>query len=170
LDELLQAKPCRRFVFDNQHALGDGSGFPSLNRDIARSSGGQLSTSTMSFLHSGRRARPMQALRLNRSRPQPNGELFARRALEALMRQLPIWIMTAGVVVTACDRAGATSNANIPAAITAAAPVADRPSPAAAAVGTTTPVAPVREVTLPAGTRLTIVLDTGVGSDTSRVE
>jgi len=86
------------------------------------------------------------------------------------MRQLPIWIMTAGVVVTACDRAGATSNANIPAAITAAAPVADRPSPAAAAVGTTTPVAPVREVTLPAGTRLTIVLDTGVGSDTSRVE
>jgi len=84
------------------------------------------------------------------------------------MRQLLTWMLTIGVGVSACSRAGAASNASGPVATSAAAPAADTPSPAAA-MGTA-PVPAVREVTLPAGTRLTVVLDTGVGSDTSHAE
>ena len=86
------------------------------------------------------------------------------------MRQLTIWMLAVGVALSACDRAGAASNANMPSATAAAAPAAETPSPAVATAGRTAPVAAVHEVTLPAGTRLTVVLDTGVGSDTSRVE
>jgi len=86
------------------------------------------------------------------------------------MRQLPIWMLAVGVALSACDRAGAASNANNPAATTTAAPAAETPSPAAAAAGPAAPVTAGREVTLPAGTRLTVVLDSGVGSDISRVE
>jgi hypothetical protein len=104
------------------------------------------------------------------------------------MRQVPIWMLAVGVAFSACDRAGATSNANTPAATTAAAPAATSaatpsaaPTAAAAAAETaappaadsaarTAPVAAVHEVTLPAGTRLTVVLDSSVASDTSRVE
>ena len=68
---------------------------------------------------------------------------------------------------TACNGASATSsNASTPVATPAAAsapasaPTVERPAADAGA----------REVTLPAGTQLPIVLDTSVGSDTSRVE
>ncbi len=86
------------------------------------------------------------------------------------MRQVPIWMLAVGVALSACDRAGAASNANNPAATTAAAPAAETASPAADSAARTAPVAAVHEVTLPTGTRLTVVLDTSVGSDTSRVE
>jgi hypothetical protein len=54
---------------------------------------------------------------------------------------------------------------------TAAVATAGRADAAAAAPATPAPAAPVwREVTIPAGTSLPIVLDTSVGSETSRVE
>ena len=79
-------------------------------------------------------------------------------------------VLTVIAAATACNRAGAASSqsaVNQPAPASAAAPVAT--------TGNTDPAAGVRpanigEVTLPAGTRLPIVLDTSVGSDTSRVE
>jgi hypothetical protein len=95
------------------------------------------------------------------------------------MRLLTIGMLAIGMAVGACERTGAAANASASAATTAAtsAPAADAshatPSAAAptAAVATPNVAAPaVREVTLPAGTRLPVVLDTGVGSDTSRAE
>jgi glucose/arabinose dehydrogenase len=99
------------------------------------------------------------------------------------MRLLTIGMLAIGMAVGACERTGAAANASASAATTAAtsAPAADVPhaTPSAAvaaaaptaAVATPNVAAPaVREVTLPAGTRLPVVLDTGVGSDTSRAE
>jgi len=110
------------------------------------------------------------------------------------MRPVIVCIFALGIGVSACER-GATGEASprpangapssslasepgrpAPSAATPAAAV----SPAAndAAARSVTPAASaapasatvVREATLPAGTRLQVVLDTGVGSDTSRVE
>ena len=107
------------------------------------------------------------------------------------MRPVIVCIFALGIGVSACER-GATGEANprpatgVPASSLASEPARPAPSapaagaPAAAAAGSVTPataaaVAPasatvVRETTLPAGTRLQVVLDTGVGSDTSRAE
>jgi hypothetical protein len=79
--------------------------------------------------------------------------------------RLLIFVTAASVSVGACNRdvasaAGAGSSAS------AAAATAGRAEPAA-------PIAeraPVREVTIPAGTTLPVVLDTSVGSETSHVE
>jgi hypothetical protein len=104
------------------------------------------------------------------------------------MRALTIGFVALGVVAGACNRAdSAVSAANDPNATTspAATPVAtsgagDAARPAAAlpaqvtansAPAAATAAAPAwRDVTLPAGTTMSVVLDTGVGSDTSRVE
>jgi hypothetical protein len=99
------------------------------------------------------------------------------------MRLLTIGMLAIGMAVSACDRADAVANASAPAAASNATPAlaadAPRATPSAAvaadapgaAVATPNAAAPaVREVTLPAGTRLPVVLDTGVGSDTSRAE
>jgi hypothetical protein len=98
------------------------------------------------------------------------------------MRLLTIGMLAVGMAVGGCERAGAVANASAPAATTTTpAPAFDAPratpSAAVAADAPTAAVAPlnaaapaVREVTLPAGTRLAVVLDTGVGSDTSRAE
>ena len=77
------------------------------------------------------------------------------------MRLLTIGILAIGAAVGGCERAGAVANASVSAATSTTTPAPATPSAAAPAV---------REVTLPAGTRLPVVLDTGVGSDTSRVE
>src|ERR1700704_35732 len=122
----------------------------------------------MSFLHSGRRARPMQAQRLNRSRPQPMAAtLHSGLAGGLFMRLLTIAVLAIGMAVSACDRASAVANASAAAAtstttpaLAADAPRAARPAPRAAAppaaaVAThNASAAAVREVTLPAGTRL----------------
>jgi hypothetical protein len=79
---------------------------------------------------------------------------------------------------SACDRSGVAATALTPAPSNAATPAATpdarrdtAAAPVAMAGRTTAAPAPVpREVTIPAGTRLPVVLDTGVGSDTSRVE
>jgi hypothetical protein len=97
--------------------------------------------------------------------------------------RLTIGMLAIGIAVSACERTGAAANASVSAATTTATPAlaADAPSatPSASgataaptgAVATAKAAAPaVREVTLPVGTRLPVVLDTGVGSDTSRVE
>ena len=81
------------------------------------------------------------------------------------MRLFVIFALTAGVAAGACSRAD-------PPAETAglAGPIG---TAASAAAATTTPAAVTAsspEVTIPAGTRLSVVLDTPVGSDTSRVE
>ena len=103
------------------------------------------------------------------------------------MRPVIVCIFAPGIGVSACDRsatgeanprpatgAPSSSLASEPArpAPSAAAPAANDPTgrsvtPASAAPASATAV---REATLPAGTRLQVVLDTGVGSDTSRVE
>src|SRR5262249_42929492 len=125
-----------------------------------------------------------------------SGEPIAERDLggEALMRPAVVCIFALGIGVSACDR-GATVDANArpatgaragaapaaPGAPAAAATAGGSPAANDAAAGSASPstaaasAAPasataVREATLPAGTRLQIVLDTGVGSDTSRVE
>src|SRR5262245_23937754 len=100
------------------------------------------------------------------------------------MRLLTIGLLACGVATGACNQAEtAAAAATIPAGNAAVAPAlpADS-SPASVATGgradavalsAATPGAGVpafREVTIPAGTRLPIVLDTSVGSDTSRVE
>ena len=79
-------------------------------------------------------------------------------------------VIAAGVAVGACNRAnpspavGEMQSADVVATGTTARPVATTGSAPVA-------LAPVvREITLPAGTRLPIVLDTAVGSDVSRVE
>jgi len=84
------------------------------------------------------------------------------------MRLLIIGVLAFGVAAGACNRAEAPA-----AASTAPAAAASEPSAVpVATVGRPEPVRTVaiRELTIPAGTRLPIVLDTAVGSDTSRVE
>ena len=107
------------------------------------------------------------------------------------MRPVIVCIFALGIGVSACER-GATGEANprpatgTPSSSLASEPARPAPSapapgaPAAAAAGSVTPATAasavpasatvVRETTLPAGTRLQVVLDTGVGSDTSRAE
>src|SRR5262245_56956342 len=76
------------------------------------------------------------------------------------MRILMIGLLTCGLAAGALSQAETSAAAaTAPAANTAAAPAAAAESAPA-----------FREVTIPAGTRLPIVLDTSVGSDTSRVE
>jgi hypothetical protein len=79
------------------------------------------------------------------------------------MRLLTIGIMAIGVATAACDR---NTAAAFSAPFTNAA-AADATREAVASSGET---GNVREVTIPAGTRLPIVLDTTVGSATSQVE
>ena len=97
------------------------------------------------------------------------------------------FFLALGVVAGGCDRSGAKgvetpapasgtatpgpatdASRSVPAPAASAAPTpATTPVPAAAAA---TPAPVVREITLPVGTQLTMALDTGIGSDTSRVE
>ena len=82
--------------------------------------------------------------------------------------RLTIGMLALGLAIGACEGTGAAANASVSAATPTAtrALAADAPSATPSAAG-----APAgREVTLPVGTRLPVVLDTGVGSDTSRVE
>jgi len=99
------------------------------------------------------------------------------------MRPVIVCIFALGIGVSACER-GATGEANprpatgTPSSSLASEPARPAPSaPAAAgtpaAAGSVPPAASasaIRETTLPAGTRLQVVLDTGVGSNTSRAE
>ena len=92
------------------------------------------------------------------------------------MRRLVIGLFMAGFAVGACNRApdtATTATATETAqpgtsvvATTGTAPARDK-TPLEKAV---TPKTVVREVTIPAGTELPIVLDTSVGSKTSHVE
>jgi hypothetical protein len=90
------------------------------------------------------------------------------------MRRLVLGLFVAGFAVGACNRApdGTTTTTetaqpgNSAVATSGAGEAARDKSPLEAAVTKTA----VREVTIPAGTELPIVLDTSVGSKTSRVE
>ena len=91
------------------------------------------------------------------------------------MRQVVIGVLVAGFAAGACNRNAETVNGTPPGAAqpdsAAVATTGDRdtkrePTPLEAAVSRTV----VREVTLPAGTELPVVLDTSVGSETSTVE
>jgi hypothetical protein len=96
------------------------------------------------------------------------------------MRPVIVCIFALGIGVSACDR-GATVDANArpstgaSSSSLASEPARPAPSPGAASPAGASPAAndaaaAFREATLPAGTRLQIVLDTGVGSDTSHTE
>ena len=76
-----------------------------------------------------------------------------------------ITILTASVAAGACNRD--VASASVASDSTAAKPVATSGGDAAPAAR---PEAGWHEVTIPAGTQLPIVMDTGVGSSTSRVE
>ena len=80
------------------------------------------------------------------------------------MRLLTIGFFSALLAASACNRAEPTASAATPAAAAAGTGGAAEARPAAAAADAT------REITIPAGTRLPIVLDTAVGSDISRIE
>jgi hypothetical protein len=97
------------------------------------------------------------------------------------MRLLTIGLVAVGITAGACTRADSASAASDPNSATPAAAVptatAGTIDAARPAEQTARPVADVRpaaaawrEVTIPAGTSLPLVLDTGVGSDISRVE
>src|SRR5262249_3468356 len=167
LDELLQPDARRRIVFDNQHALGDGACCAVDNRGCAFSSSRHGSSSAMSFLHCHRRRGSSQAERianLDLGRWQPIC-LTWRSGGKTGMRLL-IFLTIAGLSVGACDREVAKAAAP---GTTSATPVATagraEPGAPAAAEG-----APLREVTIPAGTPLPVALETSIGSDTSKVE
>src|SRR5262245_16133608 len=90
--------------------------------------------------------------------------------------RLTIVILAATVSASACARAEApASAASNPTSTNASSTTANAPAvvPVATA-GTIDPAAAkrvtVREITIPAGTTLPVILDTSVGSDTSRVE
>jgi hypothetical protein len=88
------------------------------------------------------------------------------------MRRVIIGLLAGGLAVGACNRANELPAANRLVPADAAPPTPSKPT---ATVGAPdiTPAArtvTVREVTLPAGTSLPIVLDTAVASDSSRVE
>jgi hypothetical protein len=88
------------------------------------------------------------------------------------MRLMTIGMVAATVTVGACNGAGAKAATGTE-ANTAPATEAIRALSAApgGAAGSTEPVRPaMREITIPAGTRLAIALDTSIGSATSRVE
>jgi len=89
------------------------------------------------------------------------------------MRLLTTAIITMSVATAACDRNAAIAASAQANAVTAA-PSADVTSAAVATTGGAEPsaasAAAVRDITIPAGTRLPIVLDTPVSSATSRVE
>ena len=89
------------------------------------------------------------------------------------MRFLMIGLLSAGVSVGACNRADTAGNGNRPPDALSFADAGKAP------VGTTGTMSnagaaarPVewRDVTIPAGTHLPVILETSVGSDTSRVE
>jgi hypothetical protein len=90
------------------------------------------------------------------------------------MRLLTVGVLAAAVIVGACKGAETTSVGAPPnaAAATGATPpdrgTATAPATAPATAEPPPPV--IRELTIPAGTRLAIVLDTSVGSATSQVE
>jgi hypothetical protein len=92
------------------------------------------------------------------------------------MRVLIIGVLVCGFTGGACNRAETAANLSaVPVSAAAASNLS--PVPVATAgrtgLGATTPAAAaaaLREVTIPAGTRLPIVLDSTVGSDTSHVE
>jgi len=93
------------------------------------------------------------------------------------MRLLIIGVLACGLAAGACSRAEMSASASgIPAtaadAGSAALATTGRADLAATSAASATPAAGVKmhEVTIPAGTRLPIVLDTAVGSDTSRAE
>lgn len=90
------------------------------------------------------------------------------------MRFLMIGLLSAGVSVGACNRADTAGNGNRPPDALSFADAGKAP-----VVGTTGAMSnagaaarPVewRDVTIPAGTHLPVILETSVGSDTSRVE
>src|SRR4051794_28119246 len=87
------------------------------------------------------------------------------------MRYAIISLMLAAAAASGCDRSTARASGD---ALAAKAPAGDTSATPNATVGRAdaarTAPAPTREVTIPAGTQLTVMLDTAVGSDTSRVE
>ena len=92
------------------------------------------------------------------------------------MRVLTTGVLTIGLVIGGCSR-GDTSAAKSPdvvAPTNTAGTTETAKAPNAAALGTADPKtrsnAAWHEVTIPAGTTLPIVLDTGIGSDISRIE
>lgn len=86
------------------------------------------------------------------------------------MRFLTIGVLAVGVAAGACNGAD-TATAGTALTSTPAAAARDPKHAPIATAGRTEPARPVvREITIPAGTNLRIVLDTPVGSRTSRVE
>jgi hypothetical protein len=96
--------------------------------------------------------------------------------MEAGMRINLLSVLVTSLVIFGCGRPEAATPGNALAGPVDAA--RDRPPAAVATTGTADPARaaePVvtttsREITIPAGTQLSVVLDTPVGSDTSRVE
>jgi len=78
-------------------------------------------------------------------------------------------VVASVIAVAACNGAGATSSGANGVTPASGAPAASAATTGGSAAGRPAAAA-LREVTLPAGTQLPIVLDTAVGSETSRVE
>jgi len=87
------------------------------------------------------------------------GATFRSAAVEGNMRWTLVGVLAATIVAAGCER----DNAAAKTVGTSGRAEASAPATAAAS-------AAVREVTIPAGTLLAVVLDTPVGSDPSRVE
>jgi hypothetical protein len=92
------------------------------------------------------------------------------------MRVTLLSVLVAGIVGGGCNRSEATPTGTALASPAsgandaAAAPVATAGRAATPPAEPASPAEATREITIPAGTQLTVTLDTPVGSDTSRVE
>jgi len=81
-----------------------------------------------------------------------------------------ITILVAATVVVGCNQTSAGTSGNALAKPVNGAAAAEPSATADAASPATKATEPAREITIPAGTQLTVTLDTPVGSDTSHVE
>src|SRR5580765_5725453 len=137
----------------------------------------------MSFLHCGPHDRAMQA-ELSRFcttstggdilAPDDGGDIQMRLIFTAILALSVGAIGCSGAATSTTENALATTStaaAHTNGAPATAASRADAAHPAAGVEARASAAVPeIREVTIPAGTSLPVVLETGVASDTSRVE
>jgi len=86
------------------------------------------------------------------------------------MRLITIGFLSVAMAAAGCNRAEPVAAASSPAATPTATSGTADVRPADAATPSAGLTASIREITVPAGTRFPVVLDTAVGSDISRIE
>ena len=162
LDELLEADARRRIVFDDQHALGSDRSVRRRRHRFRQLWLSSLSTSTMSFLHSGRPSTADASSTVNEfltDLSRWRSPCTWQIAMEMHMRLMTIGIVAASVAAGACNGGTAGARQRARDAVhgqrrrdASAAPVATVGRADAAAAERDAAPPAWREVTIPAGT------------------